>query len=111
MLKQVLYQATEAAAAVMKEYADKTFTISNKEGINNLVTEVDHASEKAIIDVISKNFPDHSAVRPASRSEIPWPRSAPSVAWSQKNECQRRPAPGSYGRMTSPWWTPADRHQ
>ena len=33
--------------------------VSNKEGINNLVTEADHASEKAILDVIKKEFPDH----------------------------------------------------
>ena len=59
MLKQVLYQATEAAAAIMKEYANKTFTISNKEGINNLVTEVDHKSEEAIFEIIKENFPDH----------------------------------------------------
>ena len=48
MLKQVLLQATEAAAAIMKEYSNRTFTISNKEGINNLVTEVDHKSEEII---------------------------------------------------------------
>ena len=59
MLKQVLYQATEAAAAIMKEYANKNFTISNKEGINNLVTEVDHKSEEAIFKIIKENFPDH----------------------------------------------------
>ena len=35
------------------------FEISNKEGINNLVTEADHASEKAIFEVIKKDFPDH----------------------------------------------------
>ena len=31
----------------------------NKEGINNLVTEADHASEKAILEIIKKEFPDH----------------------------------------------------
>ncbi len=60
MLKQTLYEATNAAAAIMKEYADKNFTISNKEGINNLVTEVDHKSEEAIFSIIKKNFPDHA---------------------------------------------------
>ena len=59
MLKQVLYQATEAAAAVMKEYSNKNFTISNKEGINNLVTEVDHKCEEVIFEIIKLNFPDH----------------------------------------------------
>lgn len=59
MLKQTLIAATEAGAKIIKEYFDKSFTISNKEGINNLVTEVDHKSEVAIIDVIKANFPNH----------------------------------------------------
>lgn len=59
MLKQTLLKATESAAAVMKEYFEKAFTISNKEGINNLVTEVDHKSEEVIFSIIKQNFPDH----------------------------------------------------
>ena len=59
MLKSTLLQAVEAAANEIRRFNDVEFKISNKEGINNLVTEVDHASEKAIIDVIRKNFPDH----------------------------------------------------
>ena len=59
MLKQVLLQATESAAALMKEYSTKSFTISNKEGVNNLVTEVDHKCEEVIFDIIKKNFPSH----------------------------------------------------
>jgi myo-inositol-1(or 4)-monophosphatase len=59
MLKTTLLQAVNAAAAEIRRFADLEFKVSNKEGVNNLVTEVDHASEKAIIDVITKNFPDH----------------------------------------------------
>ena len=59
MLKHVLLKATQEAAAIMKEYSTKTFTISNKEGINNLVTEVDHKCEEIIFDIIRKNYPDH----------------------------------------------------
>jgi myo-inositol-1(or 4)-monophosphatase len=59
MLKTTLLQAVEAAAAEMRRFIDQDFKISNKEGVNNLVTEVDHASEKAIIGVIKQNFPDH----------------------------------------------------
>ena len=59
MLKTTLLQAVNAAAAEIRRFADLEFKVSNKEGINNLVTEVDHASEKAIIDVIRKNFPEH----------------------------------------------------
>lgn len=59
MLKQTLIEATEAGAALMQEYFNKKITITNKEGMNNLVTEVDHKSEAAIIAIIKKNFPDH----------------------------------------------------
>ncbi len=59
MLKSTLIKATEAGAKVMKEYFGGTFKISNKEGINNLVTEADHASEKAIFETIKNEFPDH----------------------------------------------------
>jgi myo-inositol-1(or 4)-monophosphatase len=59
MLKSTLLEATHAAAAEIRRFTDLDFKISNKEGINNLVTEVDHASEKAIMDVIKKAYPDH----------------------------------------------------
>jgi myo-inositol-1(or 4)-monophosphatase len=59
MLKSTLIKAAEAGAAVMQRYFQGEFKISNKEGINNLVTEADHASEKAIFDVIREDFPDH----------------------------------------------------
>ncbi len=60
MLKQTLLQATTSAGAIMQEYFNSSFQISNKEGINNLVTEVDHKSEAAIIQIIQKEFPSHS---------------------------------------------------
>jgi len=53
-------QAVQAGASEMLRFRDLDFKISNKEGINNLVTEVDHASEKAIIEVIKQNYPDHN---------------------------------------------------
>lgn len=59
MLKSTLIKAATIAADIIRESFDKPFTISNKEGINNLVTEIDHASEKAIIDIITNEFPDH----------------------------------------------------
>lgn len=59
MLKSTLIKAAEAGAAVMQRYFQGEFTISNKEGINNLVTEADHASEKAIFEVIRADYPDH----------------------------------------------------
>ncbi|MDE3234384.1 MAG: inositol monophosphatase [Bacteroidota bacterium] len=59
MLKHTLIKATQAGAAVLKEYFETSFTISNKEGINNLVTEVDHKSEEVIMQVIRDEYPDH----------------------------------------------------
>jgi myo-inositol-1(or 4)-monophosphatase len=59
MLLKTLLKATDAGAKQLKKYFNGNFTISNKEGINNLVTEADHASEKAIIKVIKRDFPDH----------------------------------------------------
>jgi myo-inositol-1(or 4)-monophosphatase len=45
---------------VLKHYfTRKDLQVSNKEGINNLVTEADHASEKAIMDTIKQQFPGH----------------------------------------------------
>lgn len=59
MLKETLIKATEAGAKVMQEYFQGKFLISHKEGINNLVTEADHASEKVIFETIKNEFPDH----------------------------------------------------
>ncbi len=59
MLKPTLLKATEAGANELKRFFNGTFKISHKEGVNNLVTEADHAAEKAIIDVIKNEYPDH----------------------------------------------------
>lgn len=59
MFKTTLLKAVEAGAAQLQHFFNGEFKISNKEGINNLVTEADHAAEKAIIDVIKADFPGH----------------------------------------------------
>jgi myo-inositol-1(or 4)-monophosphatase len=59
MFKNTLLQALEAASVEIRKFNDIEFKITAKEGINNLVTEVDHASEVAIINAIKKNFPEH----------------------------------------------------
>lgn len=59
MIETTLRQAMDAGARQLQHYFNGRFEISNKEGINNLVTEADHASEKAIIERIRKDFPDH----------------------------------------------------
>ena len=59
MLKSTLITAVKAGAAEILRFFNNDFKITNKEGVNNLVTEADHASEKAIIDVVKSAFPDH----------------------------------------------------
>jgi myo-inositol-1(or 4)-monophosphatase len=59
MLKATLIKAAERAGGILKEYYGQQFKISNKEGVNNLVTEADHAAEKVIMEIIRGNFPDH----------------------------------------------------
>lgn len=59
MLKPTLIAATKAGAAEILRFFNADFKISNKVGVNNLVTEADHASEKAILNVIKSTFPEH----------------------------------------------------
>ena len=62
MLKETLLEAIQAGADELKKYFNSDFKISHKEGVNNLVTEADHASEAAIIDVIKGRFPEHQVL-------------------------------------------------
>ncbi len=59
MIKNTLFKAVEAGAAELTRYFNGKFTISSKATINDLVTEADHASEKAIFKIIQENHPDH----------------------------------------------------
>ncbi len=70
MLQTTLIQAAQDAGRLMKESFNSNFKISNKEGYNNLVTEVDHASEKLIIDIIKTQFPDHYILSEESGAHV-----------------------------------------
>lgn len=59
MLNNTLIEAVVAGAGELSRFFNNSFKISHKEGINNLVTEADHAAESAIFEVIKSNFPDH----------------------------------------------------
>jgi len=61
MLSQILRQAAEAGAEQLRHYFNNPeLKIAVKSGgINDLVTEADHASDKAIIEVIRSHYPDH----------------------------------------------------
>lgn len=78
MLKTTLLNAVEAGAKELRRYFNnEDLKISNKEGINNWVTEADHAAEKAIIAVIKAQYPDHfilseEAGEMVTGSEVKW---------------------------------------
>jgi myo-inositol-1(or 4)-monophosphatase len=59
MLKTTLLNAVKAGAAELSRFFNQSFHVSNKQGINNLVTEADHAAERAILNIIKKEFPGH----------------------------------------------------
>jgi myo-inositol-1(or 4)-monophosphatase len=59
MLKSTLIEAAAAGAAEIRRFFNSPFKIDHKEGVNNLVTEADHAAEKAIMDLIRSRYPDH----------------------------------------------------
>ena len=60
--KQVLLEATIEAGKIIQERFQGSFRIDSKEGINNLVTEVDTLAETRIIEVIKSYFPEHSII-------------------------------------------------
>ena len=62
MLKSTLVSAARAGAEQILHYFNGNFKVSNKTGINNLVTEADHASEKAILAIIKSAYPDHQVL-------------------------------------------------
>ena len=61
-LKKVLLDATKEAGKIILQYFDGAFKIDHKEGINNLVTEVDKLAEDKIIKVIRATYPAHSII-------------------------------------------------
>ncbi len=70
MYKETLIKAANAGAHELKRFFNGKFTISNKEGVNNPVTEADFASDKAIRAIIKSAFPDHGIVSEESEEKI-----------------------------------------
>lgn len=59
MIQTVLLRAATESGQLMKDYSTKQFSVKSKDGRNDLVTEVDHASEQLIMRIIREYFPDH----------------------------------------------------
>ena len=67
-MKETLYEAANAAGAVIQSYFQGVFKIESKDRINDLVTEVDKHSETAIINIIKR---DRDAVSIATIAVAP----------------------------------------
>lgn len=61
-LKEVLLTATKEAGRIILHYFNGVFKVGHKEGVNNLVTEVDKLSEDRIIEVIRASYPSHTII-------------------------------------------------
>ncbi|WP_118976290.1 inositol monophosphatase family protein [Taibaiella koreensis] len=61
-MKETLLNAIKEAGTLILKHFNGTFAVSHKEGINNLVTEVDQASERLITSIIRERYPDHGII-------------------------------------------------
>lgn len=72
--KSFLDAAIEAArigGAVLREYAHRATPISiDLKGLNDYVTEVDHASERAIVEYLRQSFPEHAILAEESAGQV-----------------------------------------
>lgn len=69
-IKEILLATIREAGALIEEKFNTNFKVSSKEGVNNLVTEVDQASERLIRERIEKAFPDHQILGEEYGGEI-----------------------------------------
>lgn len=60
--EKIIKEAAKEAGKLIKEKFGTHFSISHKDRINNLVTEVDKQSEQLIRSIINKNFPEHGII-------------------------------------------------
>jgi len=60
--KEVLLEAIHKAGEIIQTRFQGNFEVTHKDGINNLVTEVDTQAEAAIIAIIHHHFPEHSII-------------------------------------------------
>ena len=61
-MKDSLLEVIKAAGALVKEGFEQEFSIDHKDGVNNLVTEIDQAAERFIVDAFRKAFPGHGFI-------------------------------------------------
>lgn len=62
IITQAAIEAAYLAGSLLKEHFGKAHTITEKEGIQNFVTECDLLSEEKILSFLTKKFPSHGIV-------------------------------------------------
>lgn len=62
LYKQVLIEAINESAEILKSNFNRQFEIGRKKHYSDLVTEVDKKSEAKIIEVVHKYFPEHNVL-------------------------------------------------
>jgi len=83
MIKNTLLEAIDAGSKELQKFFNGTFTVQSKGSLNDLVTEADHASEKAIFKVIQDAHPDHFILSEET-GEI---KQVSRKRWSYDNGC------------------------
>jgi myo-inositol-1(or 4)-monophosphatase len=68
--KKIAIQAALKGGGILSKHRGKVKNIRYKDEVN-LVTEVDRISEKAILQIIKRNFPDHAILTEESEEFIP----------------------------------------
>lgn len=61
-MKETLLKAIQEAGTLILKHFNGPFAVSHKDGVNNLVTEVDQASERLITSIIRAAHPDHGII-------------------------------------------------
>ena len=61
-MEQTLKTALKAGAEILMNYFGKITTYEVKESQSSIVTQADIESEKAIVKIIEKEFPDHNLI-------------------------------------------------
>lgn len=61
-MKEILMVALQEAGKLIGDKFNTVFSVQHKDGINNLVTEVDQAAERLISRIILGRFPKHGLV-------------------------------------------------
>jgi len=61
-MKDILLNAIQQSGALILKHFGTNFAIHHKSGANNLVTEIDQASERMIRKIINEAFPEHGIV-------------------------------------------------